>query len=193
MASHAYDTTALILSRAPWGEGSSMLTVLTERLGLIRAVGRAAREERSKMRGNLQPLTLLRLTLVRGEGVWRVTGAQEATLFGFTLSPPAKELLTRILLLAQRLVHGEEGNGPLFAHIRDTLALLAEPLSPQDYDSLEIVSVVRVLESLGYKVADTTLAPLMRSPMERELLSEVPPLRRKAIQAINETLRETQL
>jgi DNA repair protein RecO (recombination protein O) len=156
MAYHIYQTTALVLGRTPVGESNAYISLLTKELGLIRAVARNVRSEKSKLRYALQKYMESEVSLVRGKDVWRITGAvpidaHTQVLSGFLTR---RALASRISRLTLRL-HGEEHNPYAFESVRSFFGALGS--AGVNEDDLELVTVLRLLYALGYVGNDASL------------------------------------
>ena len=81
MSYHIYNTKGIILSEKSLREADRVYSILTRDLGLIRATALGVRKESSKLRGNLEPVGLTTVSLVRGKEYWRVTSAEVVRRF----------------------------------------------------------------------------------------------------------------
>lgn len=68
-------TTGIIIKRSNFGEADRILTILTNRLGKIKAMAKGVRKIKSKMAGSLEPYMLVDLQLHEGKTFFIVTGA----------------------------------------------------------------------------------------------------------------------
>lgn len=138
MSYHIYTTKGLVLSEKPLREADRVYSILTRDLGLIRATALGVRYEKSKLRGLLEPVTLLSVSLVRGKEYWRITSAEiERRVV------PEPEVL-RPLALLEKLVQGEAPHPELFDVIEQLLTAVEH-----DGD-FETRFVAGVLHHLGY-------------------------------------------
>lgn len=165
MSYHIYTTKGLVLSARPYREADRVYSVLTRDLGLVRATATGVRKEESKLRGALEPLTLSRISLVRGKEYWRITSAEVLS----TVSASAETV--RPLALLEQLVQGESVHPELF----DVVEKMILEYKPDDGIS-ETRLVAQILFHLGY-LKESDLA------LEKKAL----------IQAINEGLRQSHL
>ena len=101
-----YRCEGLTLRKAAIGEADLVVTVFTAEHGKLRAVAKGARRSSSKMVGHLEPLTLVRLSLVRGRDLEIITQAQVSD--GFSVLKEDLSSLTRGLYVAELL----DGFGP---------------------------------------------------------------------------------
>lgn len=117
-----------MLSERPWREADRIYSILTQDLGLIRATAIGVRKEASKLRGSLEPISLARVSLVRGKEYWRLTSAE--FIKSFKKSQP--------LVLLEQLVQGEATHPELFEAVEAYL------------ESDEVTLVSQILFHLGY-------------------------------------------
>lgn len=165
MSYHIYTTKGLVLSSRAWRESDRIYNILTRDLGLIRATAIGVRKEVSKLRGSLEPISLSRVSLVRGKEFWRVTSSE------FLEKVEPKPETIRPLALLEKLVQGEDPHAELFDVIEKAL-LNPEP----DPQMFETRLVAEILFHLGYlKEIDLTLD------------------KKALVKAINEGLQESQL
>lgn len=194
MAYHVYQTNALILRSIDINDANLFVHAFTRELGLIRAVAKSARRERSKLRYSLQNYTRGNVALVRGKEVWRVTGAKEDKNIYHELKHDKKKILlfAHVTNLLDRLIQGEEKNAYLFDVIEGLITFLLEnEIAENEYKALECLVVMHVLYSLGYipeQVAlfDTTTIDIKQ--VQKLIGSE-----KDYVRLINESLRESHL
>ncbi len=152
MSYEIYTTRGIVLSERPVKEADRIYSILTRDFGLVRARALGVRKESSKLRGNLEPVSLSSVSLVRGREYWRATSAE------FLKSIPFSPFIARPLALLEKLVQGESANPELFDAVEAALA--------SDFDEeSEIRLVASILFHLGYlKESDLSLgtAPLIK-------------------------------
>ena len=68
-----YQTEGVVLSAMDLGEHDRLISILTEKEGLVRAVVRGARKPKSKLSALTQPFTRAQFQLFRGKSMDRVT------------------------------------------------------------------------------------------------------------------------
>lgn len=145
---HKYVTGAIVLARTPLAESASLVTVLTEEFGLLRARAEGLRKPGAKLAHALQTLDRSEITLVRGKEAWRLSGAVlEESLFA-TLSRAARLRAGRVAGLLLRLVRGEANDPALFSIFSRFVEQLPG-LSEEEQDALECYTALRILASLG--------------------------------------------
>lgn len=194
MAHHVYHTEGLVLRSIDTGEANRFVDVFTKELGLIRAVAKSVRRERSKLRYSLQDHTVLVVSLVRGRDVWRITGAKETTSVYLALREDKDKLtlFAHIALLLRRLLHGEEKNEQLFDIVMSCISYIRENvLSSRDLKGVEYVTVLRILRSLGYiSGAEAYLVSTLYTPSFLEMVLDN---EKKIVREINHALTESHL
>ena len=172
-------TRAVVIAWRGAGEGSARVLLYTEELGLVRAVVKSAREERSKLRPYLIPGTRGHYSLVKGQAEWRITGVGGAhTTYYECASDNARMSAERVLSLVRQFVQGEGKDEELFAALYEFLESLSA-LDQEDIQIAEYVAVLRVLAALGYVAkgdaaafmsAEYTAALIVRARQERKNL-----------------------
>ncbi len=146
---HIYHTEAFVLKSVPIGEDSKTLFFYTKELGLIPARAQAIRKLSSKLRYILQDGSRVYVDLVRGKEIWRVTTAVPYA-HEPELSTKALMILVRIHSLVVRLCAGEEQNEEVFSVLSRARTLLSGDHSKEEYRTIELLSVARILIALGY-------------------------------------------
>lgn len=136
-----------MLSERPVREADRIYTIMTRDLGLVSTMAIGVRKEASKIRGNIEPLTLSRVSFVKGKDYWRLTSAE------FIKNISSTPSVARPLALLEKLVQGEAPHQELFDTVERTI------LSNELHDEMfEINMVSRILFYLGYlKESDMSL------------------------------------
>lgn len=194
MAYHVYQTDAFVLKGAPSGDADCFIDIFTRDLGVVRAVAKSARRERSKLRYSLQQFTFGHVALVRGRDVWRVTGAKEQFNMYHELKhdPERLRLFAQITHLLQRLLQGEEKNEQLFDILVHFIEyIIDENIFTTDIQAIECITVMRILYSLGYVEHDDVLCS--GTEINEDVLEYVRGKEKKLISVINHSLKESDL
>jgi DNA repair protein RecO len=187
-------TNGLVLSKRGVGEANTLVFILTEKLGLIRASARSTRVEASKLRYGLETLTFARFSFVRGKRDWRLVGVEDATHSAIGPTVLRRQAAGRIAKLVTRLVQGEEPVPALFTATTEGLVFLANAATDQDAQAIETVLVLRVLAQLGYLPNTPELAPFIQNQLfSVELAAAAAQSRSVLIRAINESLQQSGL
>ncbi|HVX90217.1 MAG TPA: recombination protein O N-terminal domain-containing protein [Candidatus Paceibacterota bacterium] len=145
---HKYPTQAFVLARSPIAEASTLVTLLTRDVGLVRARAQGVRMPGAKLASALPTFAESDVVLVAGKDGWRLSGAVLGTNWFTALSRDARLRTARTAALLLRLVHGESPDPALFdlflAYVR---ALSVEPSDA--HDALETLAALHLLSLLG--------------------------------------------
>ncbi|MDP6387943.1 MAG: DNA repair protein RecO [Candidatus Pacebacteria bacterium] len=192
-----YNTQCIVLGGTDAGEGSKYISLFTKDIGLVRAVAKSVREEKSKLRYSLQDFSVGEATLVRGKDVWRITGARQIYSINRALRSEREKLyaVVQILGLLQKLLHGEEKNDYLFNAVSFGLEFVKEnKINTDILKSFEHLIVLRILYSLGYIAKKDNFVELLRSTQINEgLLENTLSMRKEIIFSINRAFKEAHL
>ena len=183
---HIYTTPAFVVHSTPYGEAGKFLLLFTKDFGMVGAIASGVRKAESKLRFHVQDYFFSKLSLVRGKEVWRLTGAYEIS--EHQKSDPMK---VRILSLLKRLLQGEEKNEKLFAIME---GLYAREFKKEDYEPVEYITVMRILNVLGYiQSAPAWEIFLTRDDFEQDVVEAMRNGKSAAIKVINDGLKASQL
>ena len=145
---HKYPTRAVVLSRASVAEESTLVTLLTREVGIVRARAQGVRKSGAKLASVLPTLSECDVVLVAGKDGWRLAGAVPAENWFARLSRDARVRAGRIASLLMRLVGGESPDPELFDIYAAFLAALAS-VPEAAYDAAECLAALRILAALG--------------------------------------------
>lgn len=146
---HKYETRGVVLARTPAGEANTIVTVLTQELGLVHARAQGLRNARAKLAHALVTFAESDLTLVRGKEGWRLSGAVLCeNWFVRMATSESRERAARVSGLVLRLVAGEVQETELFPTVRGFLYALST-LPRTSHDAAEVLAALRVLSALG--------------------------------------------
>jgi DNA repair protein RecO len=196
MAHHIYTTDALIIESSPAGEADRFFLLFTRDLGVVRAMAKGVRLQKSKLRASLQDFSLSKVSLVRGKDIWRLTNARLEYSYYADVKDhkPVLHVIAQICALIKRLVGGEEKNQELFNIVDDAFGFLkTKTYSPEALKSIEIITVLRILHNLGYLRQVPELMTYIGSGWDPQLLETMKSHKDLALREINSSLRETQL
>ena len=147
--SRNYQTRGIILKQTKLGEYDKIVTIYTPEFGKLKAVAKGACRPKSKLGGNVEPLTYSLMLLARGRNLDIITQSQ--TINGFLA---LKSDLWRMAcgfyileLIDSFTVEGGE-NRPLFDLLLDILEQLSEP---GINESLLRYFELHLLHHLGYR------------------------------------------
>lgn len=144
-------TRGVIINRFSSGEGSVRVHLFTQELGLVSALAKSGREERSKLRPHLTVGTLGNFDLVQGRDTWRLVGAVGTvnTYFALQGNEAAQDMSARVLSLLRQLVRGEERDDELFSAVWHFFSALAEIPRGMLIHAERLV-ILQILAALGY-------------------------------------------
>lgn len=191
---HIHHTEGLILGSRGYGETGKYYSIFTRDLGMIYASAQGVRKMSSKLRYVLQDFAYVKVDLVQGKDLWRVTSAQKTNkLEELSRDPGTFGVFFNIANLLKRLLAGVEKNEALFIDLIKGLTVLEKTKAKDDLRNIEIVMVLRILHNLGYIGGGEVLENLTRSPFEENLVFEVSRTRSQVLREINKALKETHL
>lgn len=184
----------IVVARRSAGEGSVRISIYTDSLGLVSALAKSAREERSKLRPHLQVGTTGVFVLVKGRDVWRVIGATktENSYFALSGNTKAQEVTARVITIVRQFIRGEGSDPYLFSALFGFFRIL--PSVDEEYVlEAECVVVLRVLASLGYVREDPTMKLFLDISYSLATLKAVRESRGTLVRLINEAISESGL
>ncbi|MBI2004582.1 DNA repair protein RecO [Patescibacteria group bacterium] len=187
-------TDGIVLQKRGVGEANVLAVILTEELGLVRALARSARAEKSKLRYGLEPLSRGTFSLIRGKYEWKLVGAEQMSSAYLAPVVARRHIAARATRLLLRLINGEEPMPALYQTVLRGLAALVQAQTQSQEDALECVLVLRILSHLGYLPNTPELSPFVVSDeFGRELAARALKARATLVRSINESLGATGL
>ena len=191
---HIYHTEGIILDSANRGEADKLFSIFTRDLGMIYATAQGIRKMSSKLRFVLQDFAYLKIDLVDGKNIFRVTSASKTNVLEkITKTPETFRVFANIARLLKRLLAGVEPNEALFADVLKGLFALEKTKTKEDLLNIEAIIVLRILNNLGYIGEHEILQNLIKSPFEENIVFEASKSRAKILHQINKALKETHL
>jgi DNA repair protein RecO (recombination protein O) len=192
---HIYTTKAIIIRSIPIGEANKYYFLLTEDLGFVRATAQSVRLDKSKLKGHLQDFCFVKISLVKGKDIWRITSVETIERGNFLKNTNKLIAIKNIFFLLLRLLHGEEKNEELFLSVESFYNfLLKSELSLGNIKNLETITVLRILYHLGYFKKTFDLSDFVKDQkLSIEILNLFDSKKKNAILDINNALNETHL
>ncbi len=191
---HIYHTEGIILGSRNFGETGKYYYIFTRNLGMITACAQGVRKMSSKLRFVLQDFAYLKIDLVQGKNIFRLTNASKTNkLEQIAKHPETFKVFANIARLLKRLLAGIESNEALFMDLIHSLSVLEKTRTKENLHNIEIIIVLRILNNLGYIGENEILQNLVKSPFEENLIFEVSKDRTKVLHHINKALKETHL
>jgi DNA repair protein RecO len=187
-----YSTQALVVGRRPLGEVSTVIMLLTEEFGIVRARAQGLRKSSAKMGAALQTFAFSEVVLLRGKDGWRMTGAIGEKNFAKELDGPARMRAGRITDLLQRLAQNDHREPDIFLLITTFMQKLTELQSREEdlSDAAEILTALRLLQLLGF---DAGAIPGTLVDYSDTVLAETTSKRTELISRINNSLAQSGL
>ena len=136
-----------MLGRSPLGEASSLVSLLTSELGLVRARAQGVRKPGAKLSAALTTLAQSDVILLRGKEGWRLSGAILAHDYFTDLAPDARERAGRVANLMLRLVT-DSGGGEIYELFKEYLEILPT-LADEEQDAAETLAALYLLQDAG--------------------------------------------
>lgn len=194
MSHHIYTTPGFIVHSTSQAEAGKYYLLFTRDLGMIGATAQGVRLSQSKLRYYTQDFAYSLFSVVKGKEVWRMTGAKEIEGRGEVLAENRK-LYVRVLYLLKRLLPGEEKNEHLFGIIDALYLHLTQTVTTkEERESIEYITVLRILHSLGYVRSDIFLDVFcMTTDLSKGILDDLNAQKDFVIGEINAALKESQL
>ncbi|MSU44576.1 DNA repair protein RecO [Candidatus Nomurabacteria bacterium] len=191
---HIYHTEGIILGSRNSGEAGKYYYIFTRDLGMITATAQGVRKISSKLRYVLQDFSYLKIDLVQGKNIFRVTNASKTNMLEqITRQPETFKVFANIARLLKRLLAGVEPNEALFVDLLDVLTILEKNKAKENVRNIEMIIVLRILNNLGYIGESAVLKNLIRSPFEEDLIFKVLESKTHVLRQINKALKETHL
>lgn len=191
---HIYHTEGIILGSRNYGEAGKCYYIFTRDLGMVYASAQGVRKMSSKLRYILQDFAYVKVDLVQGRDFWRVTSASKTNLLEqITENPKTFEIFANIARLLKRLLAGIEPNEALFVDLLQCLFILEKTKKEEDLRNIEAITVLRIVNNLGYIGTHKVLETYVKSPFEENLIFEASKNRTTILTEINKALKETHL
>ena len=147
MAYKTYITEAIVCGSKASHTADRSFLLFTKEAGMLYAMARSVREERSKQRYALQEFSHIRTTLVRGKSGWRIAGVETIeNFYAHARTREARACMRAVLLLVRRVMQGEVAHSEIFTDVVHGL----HRASQGDTDMLVPVVSLRILGALGY-------------------------------------------
>lgn len=191
---HIYHTEGIILGSRSQGEAGKYYFIFTRDLGMIMATAAGVRKISSKLRFVLTDFAHLKIDLVSGRNIFRITTASKTDILeNITKKTENFKVFASIALLLKRLLAGVEHNEILFDDLVRGLTILEKAETNEDLCNIEAIIVLRILNNLGYIGESLVAENIIKSPFEQNLIFEASKNRTQILSEINKALKETDL
>lgn len=192
---HIYHTEGFILSSRNVGEANKSFSLYTDKLGLVRATAQGVRLHNSKLRFSLQDFSYIKVDLVKGRDIWRITSAQRINSFPLVRGDrDSLKIVYQISKLIERLCHGEESNIKIFNILIQSLELLdVEKIEEIQREALELYLVLNIMDALGYIGESKMLNEYLGGGFDPNKIGDLLKDKKTIISHINKALSESQM
>jgi recombinational DNA repair protein (RecF pathway) len=192
MSYHIYTTEGIILKRTPFGEANILVHVLTSDLGLIMGSARSARLYVSKLRPALQEYAHVSISCIKGKGGWKITNVVSKGSFYFDYPKYTHKVMSQITFVLMQMIQGEVPQKELFEIVKSSFEFLRNV--PEQYLSeYETITVLRILDELGYVVRDSVTNEFLNKDWNETLLGKVKENKIEIVAVINKALKASHL
>lgn len=190
MSHTKYTTRAFVLKTKNSGEADKTAFLFSEDFGLLRVFAKSVRKDGAKLKPYCQTGIFLNATVIRGKELWRFI---EAECENFPpLSFPKRKLKEKIFGLAFSLSGEEERNHGVFSTIDFFVQRILHE-QEENLEALEIVTILRLLEALGYGKSPESFSISMEGEVNNVDIEISKKYKKELIALINEALESTHL
>lgn len=183
MAHQIYQTEGIILKKKNFGEADCFFYVLTKKFGMINAVAKSARLEKSKLRYGLGLFSYSGFALISSKNFRQIVDAKEIKTAPLSAhgdrtcdiwfeKAPIFAALANFLI---KMLKGEEKNYFIWREIKNFLFTLHNSgVEKEKLKKIRVQTTARILNNLGY-------------------MENLPSVERHLISAINKAIKESML
>lgn len=191
MAYQTYITDALVCGSRAQNTSDKSYLLFTREAGMLYAMAKSVREERSKQRFALQEFSYLRATLIHGRSGWRLAGAEPTiNVYAIQGTREARALVRNTIKLLRRFVQGETPHPSLFDEVKD---VITDAESGKDREREEVLTI-RMLHALGYIAPLPIVLPILEASSVSACMQFLDPnLERERKALIEQAFHESQL
>lgn len=190
MSHTKYHTPAIILRSYHTKESSKVGILYTKDFGLLYVNAQSIRLQKAKMRSFFLDHSLVSVDIIRGRGMWRLTGIDGSVSSLSFVETPWYPMIHKISLLVERLCQGEDENSDLWKHLATLYTLINTKTLYEKH--FELVFVINILHALGYWSHDN-LVTEHHDVHNPDVLKYVQNNKTSLTKQVNEVLAMTQL
>lgn len=184
-----YTTEAFVIDSRNSIEADKMITLFTKEFGLINAIAKGVRKERSKLRYVLQNNSETLVSLVKGKEYWRITNALH--IENHKLSLEDNLILRRIKLFLKRISPPETADLFMFVNYKHLLSLLCSDY--KDKNKVEMGMILHVLHRCGYLEEKENLKQFLRDYISSDSLNKIAVSHKEILNIINKAINNSHL
>jgi DNA repair protein RecO len=199
---HIHRTKAFVLKSFQTKEADSSVVLLTENLGVVRAVAQGARKMESKMRQSIQDFSVVNVALVSGRTGWRLVNAGFINNFYTDIkNKNLRESVCKVFNLINRLIAGEMEDKKIFdeslSFVDFAINNQENFLDDSEITSFEVIFSARILYYLGYLKTSENIEIYLNSHISiesiRNLNKNVGVSQKSLVVEINRAIRDSHL
>jgi len=169
MAYVTYTTSAIVCGTYDRNTADRSYRLFTRELGMLYADARSARLEKSKQRQALSDFALIKVSLVKGKGGWKIGSVVELkNYYHGACDQAARGSVVTLIRLLRRFLAGEETHAGLFDECITALDFFMADCSERR--CYEHVFIQRLLAALGYIKSSDVPTQFLSIP-----LADIPP------------------
>ncbi len=190
-----YNTEAFVLKHRTVGEANVLVWLYTKRFGLLLVHVQSGRKHDSKLKQALGLYSYIKVALVRGKNIWRVTSAEEVFQISAVHQPQQLILLARVFKIIERFVTGQEPDEEMFTILETIYKKIISYSSVEQVSLLgaEYAVVSKILFMLGYVQTDAVLIPVIEHPCDEKMWAYVEAHKKHFLAVINNALKISHL
>lgn len=175
MTHQIYQTEGIVLKRKDFGEADCFFYIFAEEFGMITAVAKGARLEKSKLRYGLSLFSYGSFALISSKDFWRIIDAKDIKIIPLNSMGEKISVFADLANFLVRMIKGEEKNDSLWREIKNFLfAFHNGNIGENQFKNLLVQATARILDGLGY-------------------MENVPRTKHQTLSAINKAVKESML
>lgn len=187
-----FHTDAIVLSSYNTNEANKTVVLFTETFGVLRVRVQGVRKSSAKLRSHILDYGLVRVDVVKGRGMWRMTNARllEHPLVSATPSMHGRAYV-RMLGSIERFSGEELPQPELFAHVRSVLSLLLR--MDIDQKTTDTFLLWKTMVFLGYVAVEKEMEKKFLLPLSNAIEAITPQEREHLIRSVNDAIAHSHL
>ena len=191
---HVYSTTAFVLKSFPISESNKKLVLLSRDFGVMRVNAQAVRKMESKLRPMIQDYSRAEFSVVRGNQGWRLINAANSYNLRAMLPKEKFSVLAKVFVLIDRFIPEEDGDGAIFVLAENFVNfLMSETIDGRDLEGFEILTVLKILNLLGYLENKNNLQDVVQMEYSLESIREILKHKAESVRIVNQAIKESHL
>lgn len=191
---HVYSTIAFVLKSFPISESNKKLVLLSRDFGVMRVNAQAVRKMESKLRSMIQDYSRAEFSVVRGNQGWRLVNAANSENLRTNLPKEKFSVLAKVFVLIDRFIPEEDGDGAIFVLTENFVNfLISETIDGRNLEGFEILTVLKILNLLGYLENKNNLRDVVQMKYSQESIREILKHKAESVRIVNQAIKESHL